>query len=280
MRFTSTLFFLFISVFALAQIPNSGFENGTESSITDWRTSNGKAGVYSTYTFKANSGDSILKPESGSKFAVLEKNGAGQGAITAKFAFNQRAAELTGKFMYLANSSVQRFSVEITYLDWTAAILSSDTMMHLVEKVNPYNEQKVKNYDWFFLSIPIDKFDFRLNGNPDSCIITITLDNGLATDPNTKLFIDDLKFGSELVAGISELSEIGVSVFPNPSSGTVFLQGLEKDDVVKIYNLQGQLVLDFKAGFSNEFSFDLPKGTFVIQHLRNETSTYQRFLVL
>ncbi len=247
------------SLSMFAQIPNSTFNQGNESSILDWKTVSGSAGISSSFSFKTSFGDTTVKGD----FALLKYSGENAAAITSTFAWNQRSDELKGSFIYIPNSDFQRFTIEITYLDWVPALLKNDTMAVVKTKVNPFNNNKFKNYNWFTLSIPIGQDNFFLNGDPDSCTISIYADNGDQTDISTILLIDELEFGAGLVASVNQSTLNSISIYPNPCWGNFNIQGVEPNQMIDILSVEGKLLSSVKA--LETINLNLNKGMYIIR---------------
>lgn len=73
-----------------------------------------------------------------------------------------------------------------------------------------------------------------------------------------------------------------VNVYPNPSSGKVFVQfkeDPEADMEFAIYGISGQLIQQDKI-FTNRQELELPKGIYIIKIYNHEKSSTQRLIVL
>jgi hypothetical protein len=253
-----TLVLLFTVSLIFAQIPNASFENGDEESITGWHNIQGKTGTTTSYGFKTSLGDTIVN----GRFAKLSYDGNNAPIIESKFAWDKRSSVLSGKFIYIPETSTQRFTIEITYLKWQPGMLRNDTVAFSSSSINPYNEQKFRNYDWFVVNIPIEKNGFRSNDNPDSCLITIKVDNGDFTNSNTVLLIDNLEFGDEVIASRKDFAEEQISIYPNPCSGNFKVEGIDGSALVSVMKLNGQEVV--KTTASQISSVCLEKGVYLV----------------
>jgi hypothetical protein len=257
------LFFTLVLMFAasqmFAQIPNASFENGDEENISGWRNIQGKAGTTTSFGFKTSLGDTIVN----GRFAKLSYSENDAPIIESKFAWDKRSSVLSGRFIYIPETSTQRFTIEITYLKWVPALLRNDTVAFSSSNINPFNDQKFRNYDWFVVNIPINKNGFRSNDNPDSCLITIKVDNGDFTNSSTVLLVDFLEFGEEVIASRNDFAEEQISIYPNPCTGNFKVEGIDGSAVVSILNLNGQKVANTTVGQSN--SINLEKGVYIIR---------------
>ncbi len=62
------------------------------------------------------------------------------------------------------------------------------------------------------------------------------------TDDGFKLYIDDIRVEMEDPSGVDELSEVQITVFPNPTTKMIEISGLNPDEVT-IYSLAGKQLL-------------------------------------
>ncbi|MFY0674282.1 MAG: T9SS type A sorting domain-containing protein [Bacteroidia bacterium] len=247
------------STFLVAQIPNASFEDGDEANVSGWKPVQGKASANTSFGFKTSFGDTIVN----GRFATLQYDQTNAPIIESTFAWNKRSSMLSGTFIYIPEAASQRFTVDITYLKWQPALLSHDTIATSSSNINPFNNQKFRNYDWFIINIPIDKKGFRNNDDPDSCVIRISVDNGDYTNNNTVLLIDKLEFGEEVIASTNEMEIEQVSIYPNPCFGNFKINGLNGDESVSILNLRGQILHQSNA---NDLEYVLfKKGMYFIR---------------
>ncbi|MBI1184521.1 T9SS type A sorting domain-containing protein [bacterium] len=275
LRITLSLLSLFFALLCHAQMPNASFENGDDNNITDWQVLEGKAGIYKQFKFKANNGDTTVMAKSGNAFAVLQKAGKPNAIIRTQFAYNKRSSELSGKFIYLPQTDFERFSLKVVYLKWNDSLKQNDTMMKRVEHINPFGNEVVRNYNWFYFVLPIEKADFRMNGNPDSCMVEIKLNNNEKGEAATTLLADDLKFGTGLVAGMEEPSTtIGFSVYPNPAGQRIFISGMAKGDVLSIFDMEGKAIVRTTNAEAAQLGLQLQPGMYLVQLLsQGQTQT-------
>lgn len=83
------------------------------------------------------------------------------------------------------------------------------------------------------------------------------------------------------VLGMNNLSnEIGIKLFPNPSDKQIQLSGVEHYSAVKIYDIQGRLILSKSIANSNEIVSieSLPVGVYTIQFLNSEEVESMHFI--
>lgn len=262
------------------QIPNSTFNEGTESLINGWKIVSGNAGAYFSTSLETSRGDTVVSAASANdKFAKINNNGTSLGVIRSEFEWTERSAELNGRFIYIANSALQRITIKVVYLDWIPALLRADTMMEAEFNINPYGNEVIKNFDWFQVKLPIEERYFRLNGNPDSCIITISCDNEIVNDENTVLLIDQLSFGTEVIASQFTPSVSNFSVYPNPTNGLVHIQGLHQNNTVTIASIEGRVVESFVSKGIGTKNLMLNEGIYFIHISDGQESSIKKLVV-
>lgn len=258
----------------LAQIPNASFENGNSEIIDGWKTIKGDAGTTTSYGFKTSFGDTIVN----GRFAKLQYDFNDAPIIESTFGWDKRSSVLSGTFIYVPESSSQRFTVQITYLKWQPALLSLDTIAVSSSSINPFNDQKFRNYDWFKVNIPIDKEGFRNNEIPDSCTIRIIVDNGDYTANTTTLLIDELEFGEEVIASSENALIHSISIYPNPSDGFFNIDGLSGDEKISILNLNGQIIKELSSRQSRNMS--LEQGYYFIRIQFDDKTVIRKLQIL
>ena len=83
-----------------------------------------------------------------------------------------------------------------------------------------------------------------------------------------------------LVTGIEESALEYFSVFPNPSAGTFWLKGLQTNDLIKIYDVNGRLVNSLSCDTSNEMQINLfTQGLFLIQ-VTNQKGVFSKLILI
>lgn len=80
--------------------------------------------------------------------------------------------------------------------------------------------------------------------------------------------IDKIEFiGDDQTTSITDVSTPGIQVFPNPTQGTLFIRGVEGQQTVRIFNMQGQVL---QSALSTDGEANLPvgglqSGTYLLQ---------------
>lgn len=74
------------------------------------------------------------------------------------------------------------------------------------------------------------------------------------TEDGFKLYIDDIRVEMEDPSSLQEANYIHVNAYPNPSSGRVYISGIQDIRTVKILSLSGEILLE-----SDSYSLDLSK---------------------
>ncbi len=133
--------------------------------------------------------------------------------------------------------------------------------------------------DW--LEIDLTSF-----GEVDSLEFLLTSSDVGQFGMNTPAFFSlDHVISDELFASVSENENeyFSVNVFPNPSINELNIQGVfENETIIKIYNLQGQLILSDFIGQGNQIKkldiSNLPFGYYTIQLADERNSITQKFI--
>ena len=80
---------------------------------------------------------------------------------------------------------------------------------------------------------------------------------------NGELLWQNEEYGTCMIDAVDEEVSLAVSVYPNPASETVHIEGIEPAEV-QVYNALGQLVKTVKG--SNEISVEgLPEGVYLLR---------------
>jgi len=263
----------------LGQIANKSFEDGDSDSISNWNTPKGTAGTVSSYSFKAAKGDTTVTSVNGDQFAVLKSEGSNEGVLRTTFPLKKSPAGFKGDFIYLNENIGQRFSIEIAYLKWVPALLSHDTIMHVVERINPNVDSNSRNYNWLQFDIPITRDYFNSFETPDSCSIVFRTHASDIAGEEGVLLIDHLFFSDELISGISTAEGDLVSIYPNPSRGNLTVDGMQANDIVSIIDLTGRVFVERRNCSESEQFNNLPNGLYILSIERNGKRSAHRFSV-
>ena len=81
--------------------------------------------------------------------------------------------------------------------------------------------------------------------------------------------------------GISEISDLGISLYPNPSNGIFEMSGLEVGSKVSIVDLTGKVILEENIK-STTLKFDLKEnasGTYIVKTRKDDTIVEHKFVI-
>jgi len=239
-----------------AQIPNSGFENWTQTGIgnrpNSWGTFNYLTAPTNTFTCEQGT-----PGYAGTYYLMLtSKTITGKGIIPGRtvsgkldtiswlplsgFPFNQRPAYLTGVVQFMPFGSGHVGYIEILLTRWDTSMV-----MTMPVALTHYNLSGMQ-MSWDSISIPIS----YIEGNyPDSCTITLSASDNVPADGDY-LYIDNLAFSGSVPAGIVENAiHSNFSLYPDPASNVVHLninKADNEDMEINIYNMQGNLAKSYQ----------------------------------
>lgn len=86
---------------------------------------------------------------------------------------------------------------------------------------------------------------------------------------------DSVKVGLPTTA-----QELKLTVFPNPSSGSISIQGVQAGAYIRVLNLNGQVVHQAKATDEGSLQLELPEGVFVVAHQIGNRISLQKVVIL
>lgn len=284
---------VFISASAIAQIPNSGFENWTtvgSYSIPDgWGTMNNTTAIASVYTATKGTpgspGASYLKLTSKTVSAAVVNGIAVSGVLDSMtmapksgFAFTQRPASFTGKWQHMIYGSSQG-SIKVTLTRWDTGLGQRVTVATANQTLSGMA------MSWANFTIP---FTYTDGNNPDTCIIVLKA-SGSAPTNNDYLWVDNLAF-SGMVTGIEnhESFVTDMVVYPNPSSENVnfkFNIKTAQQVSIEITDINGKLIRSTNFGkIQGETTQSMnisgiAKGTYFVK-ISGESATETRKLVI
>jgi len=165
----------------------------------------------------------------------------------------------------------------------TADFMADVTSIIEGESVN-FSDMSIGNvtsWDWVFEGgTPATSIEqnptvtYLLEGTYD---VTLTVSNGVNTNTTVKsdyILVDH-------VTGINEVNNTGVNIFPNPTTGKVFITGAEAAKV-NLYNATGTKVASFSEFINNTIDLsDLENGIYFISVVKdNETTINKKITIL
>jgi len=79
--------------------------------------------------------------------------------------------------------------------------------------------------------------------------------------------------------GIDGQNEDEVSVYPNPSSGSIFVNGIDGNFTVSVYNLTGQKLNTIETNVAQEIQLNLSTGVYLLQ-IENDHAQFTKKLII
>lgn len=275
--FLIVLFILFKQIiFAQTQIPNSGFENWTDSThAVSWNSINQVVGnpPFSIYlqslkrTTDKHSGNYAAKLETVffplisttlPGFANLGSLDFMSQEISGGIPINAKPTRLKGWYKY--NS------------------VGGDTMLiaALLYKFNPTNgvaeeigyatflsNTTVNNYTKFEID-----FTYDIDVTPDTIDVVLLSSASESPKNGSKLFVDDLELDYTPQSVINVISTPSVSIYPNPASDHFkVINSTNSETKVSVYNIAGQKVINtsFNSMQHKINTSDLNEGIYFVQ---------------
>ena len=86
----------------------------------------------------------------------------------------------------------------------------------------------------------------------------------------------------DTTTGLNDLNNIDFSVYPNPASTTIWVEGDASPATLSVYSVQGTKVLEVRTNGStrNEISIaSLPNGIYTLQRVTEQGATAKRFVI-
>ena len=92
-----------------------------------------------------------------------------------------------------------------------------------------------------------------------------------AVDITTEVYIDNLSLIEANTASIGDLSDTKIDMYPNPTDGMVHISGKESVDVIRVFNISGQLIKEVVNASTLDLSSQR-SGLYMIE-IENEGET-------
>ncbi len=287
MRRYSTLFLsLLISGAAIAQIPNPSFESWTAHTGYDtpdsWGNTNSFTTLASVFTCEkgttgAPSGSSYLKLTSKSVPMVgvvpgvavtgtISVSGTTYG-VSGGFAYNQRPANLTGSWEYMA-AGADHGQIAVFLSKWNMALNKRDTVSFTNYAVPGLPGMVMV---WATFSIPLT---YQGGQYPDSAMILVSSSTATPV-ANSYIYLDNLAFAGNVPSGVVTVvnDHAETTIYPNPAKdkATIYYYSLLSGNVnISITDIAGRTIKNITAPVvngSNNISLDLTgiiKGNYII----------------
>jgi len=246
-----------ISLSAVAQIPNAGFENWTAATGYDdpngWGTANSTTAALNVYTVEkettnVNGGSAAIKLTS--KFVSLPPvisldvpgiavtgninvDIASQSfSIDGGFAYTNRPEKLVGFYQY-APQGADEFVIAGFFWKNNGGTIDTIGTFEFTDNGT------VTTYTQFEALV-----DYRSTDTPDSARIVLSSSNPASAVAESELLVDDLSFVS-LSVGIQKIDALinGIKVFPNPAKEFVNIEiADDAQHQLNVYDVNGKLV--------------------------------------
>lgn len=282
----------FLTISAVAQIPNSGFESftnmGTYNNPDGWGTMNNTTTVLSVYTAEKGTpgspGASYLKLTS-KTFASTVVNGIAVSGVLdsttmlpkSGFPYTLRPLNFTGKWQHMIFGTSQG-SLSVTLTRWDTGTNSRVTVASVTKVLTGMA------MSWANFSIPLVYSDA---GNPDTCIIFLKASGSVPTDADY-LWVDNLALSG--FVGIDE--NVGflknINVYPNPSSENIVLDLNFKtalQTTIELTDVTGKVVFSKNAGELNGESKQtidisaISKGSYFVRIITESGTEVRKIIV-
>jgi hypothetical protein len=280
-----------LTLSALAQIPNSGFESwtsmGSYSNPDGWSNLNSVTTSMSVYTcMQGTPGD----PGTG-YLKLVSKTVTGLGvvpgvavcgamditAMKAKsgFACALRPQTLTGNWQYMYGASASDIGyIAVLCTKWNSTTNKRDTVSSTIRNLTGMA------MSWGAFSITLN---YMSGATPDSCIIVLSA-SGSTPSNGSYLYVDNLAFVGT-VTGMNEIStNTNFQIFPNPASQNQLNIVFDRatTSAVEIFSIEGKLVKQISSSNSNnKFTIDiadLSKGQYFIKAVTPEGTVTKKFI--
>jgi hypothetical protein len=266
----TVLLFAFATTNTFAQIPNSGFENWTNSGTFEYPTGWGMTNPYCTGSFFPCTKSTDIPFALGTYSIRLENNPSlvpspcsiglaesSQVPPNFKFIITGHPTSLTGyyKFIPLGGDTM---TIAVALYNGTSAVSGSNLQTII----------STPNWTSFNITFPV----YTTADSAEIVFGTYNFlaGNGAVPHGNSVLYVDNLNFDN-LITGVSDIEKQNkISVYPNPFSAQATLQtdNLLKNATLTVYNYFGQTVKEIKniSGQTVTFSRDnLPGGLYFIR---------------
>jgi hypothetical protein len=266
-KFLLSLAWVAYGSYAIAQIPNAGFETwsntGGFNTPQDWDNLNSMTASASVYTCTKGTpgspGTSYLK--------LISKAVSGMGVMPgiavsgmldmdtykpkSGFAYSARPASLTGKWQYMATGADQGY-IAIYLTRWNATMSMRDT----IGKARKMLPGMAMSWATFTLPVVYSSQEF-----PDSCSIVFSA-SGNTPVATSYLYIDNLSFSGVVTANKEIETQTVLKVWPSPVTDKLNFDVqslLGKLEQIRLLNLAGQAVEQVSIPVEGVGSVDMRK---------------------
>ncbi len=282
-----------LSVTAIAQIPNSGFENwttvGSYVNPTGWGTMNNTTTTYSLFTATTGTpgspGTSYLKLTSKTTGTMVTNGIAVSGVLDSVnmkaksgFPFTMQPVSLTGKWQHMIYGSSQG-SIKAVLTKWNTGLNKRDTIATAAQTLAGMA------MSWANFTI---NFTYLSGAAPDSCIIELKASGSNPTN-NDYLWVDNFAFAGS-VTGIQNQNSFlnNLVVFPNPATESVnmnFNLRSPQQITIELIDITGKLIRSKNIGTIQGESVQtlnvigVAKGTYSIKVIGNGSIEVRKIVI-
>lgn len=249
-KFLLTIALMACGAFAIAQIPNAGFETWTNTAGFNtpqgWDNLNSMTASTNVYTCMkgtpGSTGSSYLKLISKAVTGMGVKPGIAVSGMLdmdtykpkSGFAYDARPTSLTGKWQYMATGSDQGY-IAMYLTRWNTGLGMRDT----IGKAKKLLPGMAMSWATFTLPVVYSSQDF-----PDSCQIVFSA-SGNTPVATSYLYIDGISFTGVVTSNNEIETRSGLKVWPSPTTDKLSfdlhsLQG--KVQQVRVLNVAGQAI--------------------------------------
>lgn len=284
-----------VTMTAVAQIPNAGFETWTNTAgyntPTGWDNLNATTSALSVYTCTKGTpgfaGSSYLQLTSKTVTGVGVAPGVAVSGVIditnyapkSGFPSTVRPVSMTGSWQYMAYGA-DAGSVTVLLSKWNMTTMMRDTIA--------YASQTLAGMvmSWATFSIPLT---YQSPKFPDSAMIILSA-SGTTPVNNSYLYVDDLAFAGSVPSGIASVNNglNEVKLYPNPAEGeftVAFRTNTAGNVTIQVSDITGKIIASATPNTvtgNNTYSFNtttLSKGLYLVT-LTSDAGKYTEKLVI
>lgn len=97
--------------------------------------------------------------------------------------------------------------------------------------------------------------------------------------PDLANYIWGANSGETYTLSIADISQLKVSLYPNPASNYIIISGIEKEGTLEIYSISGQKILDTKFTGNAKVSLELASGLYLAKITSEEKSVLKKIMI-
>lgn len=287
-KITISIIAFIINVSFGQSIPNNGFETWTNTNgynvPSNWGTMNPYTSSTATYT--CTKGTPGITGSTVAYIKLVSKSVTGMGVVPglavcgvlnsdktydSGFSFNYRPTSLNGSWQYMGSGS------DIGYIKVLLTRVNPTTLLTETVGSGTFNLSGMV-MSWTAFSIPITYVTPDL---PDHCQIILS-SSGTTPVANSYLYVDNLNF--TLPLKLNEFSFKDISIYPNPSNNSVFIDYTKitnKVESIDVFDLIGKKVISEKPNDNQLNKLDvefLPNGIYLFKIKTDTGDVIEKFI--